>query len=389
MTARKAAVPARVAMVVAHPERHNRRATLMARSLAEAGHAVTLYTSADVARPAALPDSVVTVPCLPQDVDAVSAPGPEAYAGVDLDGVRVVHAAGRTALAGLAGRVPEGTRLIYDVPGADLIPEAAADARGAGPRGWLKGLKSRVGEWLSATRVDAVLCPGYVFGEFLQRELKLHRVPVVPIYAAHPFAEVIRAKVPAVLRPGRPAAALVGPEHAPLGPVLEAVAQVRELEVVAINASSTGSSSGGDPAWDAAAAGPLKGRLHRLAVPEADMLATLAAFQAALVLPADTSQRSLYDLPDALFGFVMAGVPLVASNLPGIERLVWTHNIGTLVDPGDVEQMADALGRTCQDAVYRERLLHNLGIVRKKRYSWEAQETRLLDLYDLLLGSGP
>lgn len=383
MTARKAAAPARVAMVVAHPDRHNRRAALMARSLAAAGHTVTLYTSADAPRPGILPAAVRVVACLAPDVDEVSAPGPEAFAGVDPDGARVLHVAGRTALGGLAGRVPEGTRLIYDVPGADLVPEAAADARGAGPRGWLKGLKSRVGEWLSATRVDAVLCPGYVFGEFLQRELKLHRVPVVPIYAAHPFAEAIRPKVPAALRPGRPAAALVGPDHAALGPVLEAVARVRELDLVAINGGPDA-----DPAWDSAAAGPLKGRLHRLAVPEADLLATLAAFQAGLVLPADTSQRALYDLPDALFGFLMAGVPLVASNLPGLERLVWTHNIGTLVDVGDVEQLADTLGRTCLDAAYRERLLHNVGIVRKKRYSWEAQEARLLDLYDLLLGPG-
>jgi glycosyltransferase involved in cell wall biosynthesis len=211
---------------------------------------------------------------------------------------------------------------------------------------------------------------------------------VVPIYAAHPFAEAISPNVPAVLRPGRPAVALVGPDHAPLGPVLEAALRVRELDVVAINGNSLGGAAP-ETAWDEAAAGRMKGRLHRLAVPEADLVSTLAAFQAGLVLPADTSQRSLYDLPDALFGFVMAGVPLVASNLPGIERLIWSHNIGTSVDPGDVEQMADALGRTCLDAAYRERLLHNIGIVRRKRYSWEAQETRLLDLYDLLLGPGP
>lgn len=384
MTARKAAVPARVVMVVAHPERHNRRAALMARSLAEAGHAVTLYSAEGVPRPEWLPDTVQTIASLPPDVDETAQPGPDAFAGVDLVGARVVHVAGRAALRALAGHVPEGTRLVYDVPGADMVPEAAPDARGAGPRGWLRGLKSRVGEWLHATRVDAVLCPGYVFGEFLQRELKLHRVPVVPIYAAHPFHETVRPRVPACLRPGHPAVALVGAEHAPAGPVLEAVARVRELDLVRINASGDP-----DPAWAEAETGPdahrLKGRLHRLEVAEADLIPTLAAFQAGLVLPGDTSQRALYDLPDALFGFLMAGVPVVASDLPGIERLVWAHNIGTLVDPEDPEQLGDALGRTCLDPAYRERLLHNVTLVRRKRYSWEAQETRLLDLYDLLL----
>lgn len=387
MTARKAAVPARVAMVVAYPDRHNRRAALMARSLAEAGHAVTLYTAEDAPRPEVLPEAVRTVACLPPEVDGAPDPRPEAFSGVEVDGARVVHVAGRAALRGLTPRVAEGTRLVYDVPGADMVPEIAGETGTAGPRGWLRGLKSRVGEWLNATRVDAVLCPGYVFGEFLQRELKLHRVPVVPIYAAHPFQEVIRPKVPDVLRPGRPAVAVVGPEHAPVGPVLEAVSRVRELDLVRVNGVSPGGADDPDPAWADADAGRMKGRVHRLTVAEADLVPTLAAFQAGLVLPADTSQRALYDLPDALFGFLMAGVPVVASHLPGIERLVWTHNIGTLVDPGDPEQMADTLGRTCLDAAYRERLLHNIGIVRRKRYSWEAQETRLLDLYDLLLGA--
>jgi len=382
MTGRKAAVPAPVVMVVAHPERHNRRAALMARSLAQAGHAVTLYTAEGVARPALLPDAVRTVACLPPHIDEAAGPGADAFAGVDLSGARVVHVAGRAALRVLADRVPDGARLVYDVPGADVVPDTAPDAKGAGPRGWLRGLKSRVGEWLHAARVDAVVCPGYVFGEFLQRELKLHRVPVVPIYAAHPFAEAVRPKVPDVLRPGRPAVALVGAEHAPAGPVVEAVARARELDLVRINGEGDP-----DPAWGPAETGPLRGRLHRIAVAEDDLVPTLAAFQAGLVLPADTSQRALYDLPDALFGFVMAGVPVVASNLPGIERLVWAHNIGTLVDPEDPEQIGDALGRTCLDAAYRDRLMHNIGIVRRKRYSWEAQETRLLDLYDLLLGA--
>jgi len=385
VTARKAAAPARVAMVVAHPERHNRRAALMATSLAGAGHTVTLYTAEGVPRPEGLPEAVRTVACLPPEAEpGAPEPRPEAYKGVDLDGARVVHVAGRAALGGLAGRIGEGTRLVYDVPGADFAPEAATETRPAGPRGWLWGLKSKVGEWLHATRVDAVLCPGYVFGEFLQRELKLHRVPVVPIYAAYPFADAVRPRVPDVLRPGHPAVALVGPEHVPLGPLLAAVGRVRELDLVAVNPGQA------DPVWDEAASGRdgnrLRGRLHRLEVAEADLVPTLAAFHAGLVLPADTSQRALYDLPDALFGFLMAGVPVVASNLPGIERLVWSHNVGTLVDPADPEQLGDAVGRTCLDPAYRDRLLHNVAIVRQKRYSWEAQETRLLDLYDLLLG---
>lgn len=379
MAGRRAAAPSRVAMVAAHPGRHNRRAALMARTLAEAGHAVTLYTAESEPRPALLPDAVKCVPCLPEAADGPEPPRPEAFGRVALDGEDVVQVEGRGALGSLSGRVPDRTRLVYDVPGADVAgdaPEAAA----AGAKGWIRDLRTRVGEWLSATRVDAVLCPGYVFGEFLQRELKLRRVPVVPIYAAHPFEETVRPMVPECLRPGRPAVALVGGEDGAMGPAVAALARVRDVDLVVVNGE-------GDfgPQAEAARAAGMGDRLHRITVPEGDLIATLAAFHAGLVLPVDTSQRSLYALPDALFGFIMAGVPVVASNLPGMERMIWTHNIGTLVEAEDPEQVADAVGRTCRDAALRERLRHNLGLVRRRRYSWEAQGERLLDIYDLLL----
>jgi hypothetical protein len=58
MTARRAAVPARVALLAARPDRHNGRALLMARTLAGAGHAVTLYTETEAAVPDGLPEAV-------------------------------------------------------------------------------------------------------------------------------------------------------------------------------------------------------------------------------------------------------------------------------------------------------------------------------------------
>jgi len=382
MAPRKAQRPARVAMVVAHPARHNGRAALMARTLAEAGHAVTLYTVEGEPRPGLLPDAVRTVDCLGPGGNG-SAP-PEAFAGVDLAGTDVLQVAGRAALGALAGRVTEGMRLVYDVPGADFGAPDPREVPAAGPRGWLKGLKGRVGEWLGAARVDAVLCPGYAFGEFLQRELKLGRVPVVPIYAAHPFRESVRPMAPPCLTPGRPAAALLGGEHAAMVPAVAALALLKGVDLVAVN--GTGDFA---PLAAAAEAHGVGRRVHRLEVDPADLIPTLAAFQVGLVLPADTSQHALYDLPDALFGFFMAGVPVVTSNLPGIEHVVWTHNVGTLVELDDPEQVADAVGRTCTDPALRERLLHNVGLVRRKRYAWEAQEGRLLDLYDLVLGGEP
>lgn len=384
MTVRKAAVPARVALVAARPEHHNRRALLMARTLAEAGHSVTLYVEAGHDARDLLPAAVRVVPCLPPAADEAHAPKAADLAGVDLKDAEVVQVEGQAALRRLAGQVGEGVRLVYDVPG--LEPERPPAARGVkeGARDWLQDAWLSVGEWFRSPRIDAVLCPGYAFGHFLQRELHLKKVPVVPIYAAHPFQESVKPEVPSCLRPGRPAVALAGGSYETAAHAVRAIGRVRNVDLVVINGR-------GD--WEALAAeaeaSRMADRLFRLEVADGVLIATLAAFQAGLVLPADTSQRALYDLPDALFSCLMAGIPLVASDLPGMERIVADHNVGALAEPGDEEHLADAVGRVCHDAALRDRLLHNVALVRRKRYCWEAQEGRLLDLYDhLLTGAG-
>jgi hypothetical protein len=377
---RKAARPARVALVAPHPERNNRRAALMAGTLAGAGHRVTLYVAADDPRPAGLPAAAEVVACLP----APGAEGPAEAAAldrVDVAGIDVLHVQGQAALRRLAGRLGPECKLVYDVPGLGAAgPGGNGPGPAAGPRAWLQELRLTVGEWIRAPRIDAVLCPGYVYGQFLQRELKLGRVPVVPIYAAHPLWETVRPAPPPCLRPGRPAVALAGVPFADAGPALRALAQVRAVDLVVVN---------GEGDWDALQAAAkevdMADRLFRAEVDPGDLIPTLAAFQAGLVLPADTSQRALYDLPDALFTFLMAGVPVVASRMPGMERIVATHNVGRLVEPEDTEQLADDVLRLCRDPALRERLLHNVAVVRRARYCWEAQEGRLLDLYDRLL----
>jgi len=378
---RRAAVPGRVALVATHPERHNRRALHMAATLAAAGHRVTLYTETGFERPADLPEAVALVPCLAEGPDG--GPDPAGLAAVDLEAADVVHVAGPAALRHVGGRLGPDCRLVYDVPGLDGA--AAVAGAPAGTRAWAGELFRSLGERFRAPRIDAVVCPGYVFGQYLQRELKLGRVPVVPIYAAHRLREAVRPTPPACLRPGRPAVAALGADHADLGVALRGMGRLRRgVDLVAVNGT-------GD--WAALEAGAgdvgMAGQVHRVeAGPEA-LIPTLAAFHAGLVLPVDVAQRALYDLPDALFSFLMAGVPVVASQLPGLERVVGAHNVGLLVEPRDEEQVGDAVARICLDEALRERLLHNLALVREKRYSWEAQEGRLLDLYDRLLAEAP
>ena len=78
-------------------------------------------------------------------------------------------------------------------------------------------------------------------------------------------------------------------------------------------------------------------------VPPDRLLAEVAGADAGLALiePACLSYR--LTLPNKLFEYVLAGVPVVGSDLPMISSFVAEHGVGTTVDPEDVPAVARAV----------------------------------------------
>ncbi len=86
-----------------------------------------------------------------------------------------------------------------------------------------------------------------------------------------------------------------------------------------------------------------------------------------------------------LFEYVQAGLPVVASDLPEIRRIVRQHDLGLLVPAGDSEALADALRRMVADVRLRQ---HHAQRARAAAaaLSWEVQEHLLIDMYRRVLG---
>jgi glycosyltransferase involved in cell wall biosynthesis len=86
-----------------------------------------------------------------------------------------------------------------------------------------------------------------------------------------------------------------------------------------------------------------------------------------------------------LFEYVQAGLPVIASDLPEIRRIVRQHDLGLLVSAGDSEALAVALRRMVGDAQLRA---HYAARARAAApaLSWEVQEHLLLELYRRILG---
>jgi glycosyltransferase involved in cell wall biosynthesis len=94
-------------------------------------------------------------------------------------------------------------------------------------------------------------------------------------------------------------------------------------------------------------------------------------------------------LPSAAEGFglvlieaMAAGVPVVATNVPGIRDVVEDGVTGLLVPAGSPPQIASAIRRLHEDDDLRHRLTEIAGQLVRRRYSWDV----VLPQYNLILG---
>jgi glycosyltransferase involved in cell wall biosynthesis len=117
------------------------------------------------------------------------------------------------------------------------------------------------------------------------------------------------------------------------------------------------------------------------AVPQRELLAYTASADIGLVGVENVCLSYFYSLPNKLFEYLFAGLPVIAGRLPEIERVVREHQCGWLHAESD-----DALLELVQSVGPREIQLARDGAARvRQHYSWAAEERRLLDVYRRLL----
>lgn len=88
-----------------------------------------------------------------------------------------------------------------------------------------------------------------------------------------------------------------------------------------------------------------------------------------------------YCLPNKMFEYIMAEIPLMVSNLPEMSKVVSQHEIGVILDADSTENIHQAIEKT--SALNFDQLSENLRTA-KNIYSWENQEKELLKVYKSL-----
>ena len=133
----------------------------------------------------------------------------------------------------------------------------------------------------------------------------------------------------------------------------------------------------------------LDGRLHfHPPVPLAELLSYTSQADVGVSLLEDTCENHRLALPNKLFEYLAADLPVVVSDLPEMRRLVGERDVGWTTDPGDPADIARVLQVALEDR--DDPALHERVRAAATELNWSHERSRLIELYERLpqRGSG-
>jgi glycosyltransferase involved in cell wall biosynthesis len=122
-------------------------------------------------------------------------------------------------------------------------------------------------------------------------------------------------------------------------------------------------------------------------VPYAEVLDWTASADTGLIIyPLNRSLNIRMCLPNKLFEYLMAGLPILATPLDAVSDLIRTYDVGQTVaslSPADVGAAINAL---MADTAARERMRRNALNAAQRDLCWEKERQQLISLYHGILG---
>ena len=115
-------------------------------------------------------------------------------------------------------------------------------------------------------------------------------------------------------------------------------------------------------------------------IPNHELLFWTAAADIGMANIINSSISYHTSLPNKLFEYIMAGVPVIGSDSPEIGRVVKATGIGVVCDPADPEAIADAARTILVD---KQRFVDATKIA-ASQYNWSVESKKLVELYERL-----
>lgn len=116
-------------------------------------------------------------------------------------------------------------------------------------------------------------------------------------------------------------------------------------------------------------------------MPYQKMMAITQIAELGFTLDKDTNLNYRFSLPNKLFDYIQAGVPVIASRLTEIERVITDYNIGDFIENHDPKTIASTVKKALNDKKNMSLWKNNI-IFAAKDLCWENEEKVLLRIYE-------
>ncbi len=94
-----------------------------------------------------------------------------------------------------------------------------------------------------------------------------------------------------------------------------------------------------------------------------------------------TNVNHILGLPNKLFDYLHAGVPIISSKLVELQSIIEKYNVGYLIQSHHPEHIADCIMYVFSNPMLLEQWKKNLVAV-KRDYNWENEEVKLLKIFE-------
>ena len=100
-----------------------------------------------------------------------------------------------------------------------------------------------------------------------------------------------------------------------------------------------------------------------------------------MVLFEPTSENYANALPNKFFEYLMAGLPVLTSNIGTFTEYVAQYKVGRTVDPANVEQIAVILSDMISDQNLLEKW-HKNALLAAQKLNWDNESQKMHAIYD-------